>query len=60
MPDKYIDIQSISDLHKLVKYTPPRHPLVSVIDHVDFYAKRPRENRAFLPFWLLYHFLQKI
>jgi AraC-like DNA-binding protein len=42
MPDKYIDLQSISDLHKLVKYAPPKHPLVSLIDHTDFYAKRPR------------------
>jgi len=42
MPDKYIDIQSISDLHKLVKYAPPKHPLVSVIDHCDFYRNRPR------------------
>jgi AraC-like DNA-binding protein len=38
MPDKYIDLQSISDLHKLVKYTAPKHPLVGVIDHTDFYA----------------------
>jgi len=42
MPDKYIELQSISDLHKLVQFTPPRHPLVSVIDHVDFYANRPK------------------
>ncbi len=44
MPDKYIDLQSISDLHKLVNYAPPKHPLVSVIDHADFYQKRPKEN----------------
>src|SRR5882757_7523250 len=44
MPDKYIDLQSISDLHKLVKYAPPRHPLVSLINHTDFYEKRPKEN----------------
>ncbi|HTH82069.1 MAG TPA: helix-turn-helix domain-containing protein [Mucilaginibacter sp.] len=42
MPDKYIDLQSISDLHKLVQYTPPKHPLVSLIDHTDFYEKRPK------------------
>jgi len=40
----YIDIESISDLHTLVQYSPPRHPLVSVIDHKDFYAKRPKTN----------------
>src|ERR1700743_2667448 len=50
MTDKYIDLQSISDLHKLVQYAPPRHPLVSVIDHADFYAKRPRED-AFYRFF---------
>jgi AraC-like DNA-binding protein len=44
MTDKYIDVQSISDLHKLVQYTSPKHPLVSVIDHADFYKNRPKEN----------------
>jgi len=44
MPDKYLDLQSISDLHRLVKYAPPKHPLVSVIDHADFYAKRPKAD----------------
>ena len=37
MTDKYIDIKSISDLHRMVQYASPRHPLVSVIDHCDFY-----------------------
>lgn len=50
MPDKYIDLQSISDLHRLVRYTPPKHPLISVIDHTDFYAKYPRERDAFYRF----------
>jgi len=44
MPDKYLDLQSISDLHKLVQYAPPRHPLISVIDHADFYARRPKQQ----------------
>lgn len=44
MADKYLDLQSISDLHKLVQYAPPRHPLISVIDHADFYAKRPKAD----------------
>jgi len=44
MPDKYIDLQSISDLHKMVRYTAPKHPLVSVIDHADFYRLRPKED----------------
>jgi len=44
MPDKYLDLDSVSDLHKLVKYAPPKHPLISVIDHADFYSKRPKED----------------
>ncbi|HMH20799.1 MAG TPA: helix-turn-helix domain-containing protein [Puia sp.] len=43
----YIDLESISDLHDLVQYSRPRHPLVSVIDHKDFYARRPKENALF-------------
>jgi len=44
MPDTYIDLQSISQLHQMVNYTPPKHPLVSVIDHADFYRYRPKTN----------------
>jgi AraC-like DNA-binding protein len=40
----YIEIESIADLHAMVQYSPPRHPLVSVIDHEDFYAKRPKAD----------------
>jgi len=40
----YIDIPTIGDLHDLVSYPRPRHPLISVIDHEDFYAKRPKEE----------------
>jgi AraC-like DNA-binding protein len=47
MPDKYLDLQSISDMHKLVKYTPPKHPLISVIDHADFYARRPKSDATY-------------
>jgi AraC-like DNA-binding protein len=43
----FIDVESISDLHDLVQYSRPRHPLVSVIDHADFYARRPKENALF-------------
>jgi AraC-like DNA-binding protein len=44
MPDKYIDLESINDMHKLVQYAPPKHPLVSLIDHADFYRKRPKTD----------------
>jgi AraC-like DNA-binding protein len=40
----YIDLESIGELHALVKYSQPRHPLISVIDHKDFYARRPKGN----------------
>jgi AraC-like DNA-binding protein len=43
----YIDLESISDLHDLVQYPRPRHPLISVIDHTDFYARRPKGNALF-------------
>lgn len=47
MPDNYIDLESVSDMHRLVQYTAPKHPLVSVIDHTDFYAKRPRVDALY-------------
>lgn len=40
----YTEVDSISDLHDLVRYPRPRHPLVSVIDHTDFYASRPKDH----------------
>jgi hypothetical protein len=43
----YIDLESISDLHDLVQYARPRHPLISVIDHTDFYARRPKNKALF-------------
>ncbi|OCX51618.1 transcriptional regulator [Mucilaginibacter sp. PPCGB 2223] len=42
MSTQYTDLESISDLHKLVQYASPKHPLVSLIDHADFYAKTPK------------------
>lgn len=38
------NIESIADLHALVKRPQPRHPLISVIDHRDFYAERPKDE----------------
>lgn len=45
--DPIIDIESIGELYDLGQYPRPRHPLVSVIDHSDFYAKRPKEKVLF-------------
>ncbi|MVT10017.1 helix-turn-helix domain-containing protein [Chitinophaga tropicalis] len=39
----YIDLESISDLYDLLQCPPPRHPLVSLIDQAEFYARCPRE-----------------
>jgi AraC-like DNA-binding protein len=39
-----IDIGSISELHDLVKRPQPRHPLISVVDHTDFYTEKPKED----------------
>ncbi len=47
MTDKFQDVQSISELHRLVQYLPPKHPLVSIIDHNDFYAHRPSGECAY-------------
>ncbi|WP_346319950.1 helix-turn-helix domain-containing protein [Chitinophaga sp. YIM B06452] len=43
----YTDLESISDLHDLVQYPRPRHPLISVIDHTDFYARRPKDDALY-------------
>ena len=36
-----VELESIWELHDFVQFPQPRHPLVSVIDHRDFYARRP-------------------
>jgi AraC-like DNA-binding protein len=43
-----INIGSISDLHNLVKRPQPRHPLISVIDHTDFYAEKPKDDSLYM------------
>jgi AraC-like DNA-binding protein len=47
MPDKYIDLESISDLHRLMQRPTPKHPLVSLVDHTDFYALRPMTEATY-------------
>ncbi|MCS3794806.1 helix-turn-helix domain-containing protein [Niastella sp. OAS944] len=39
-----INIESISELHDLVKRPRPRHPLISVVNHTEFYTERPEED----------------
>ncbi|GGB18476.1 helix-turn-helix domain-containing protein [Puia dinghuensis] len=43
----YIDLESIDDLYDLVKFPRPRHPLVGVIDHTDFYAMRHKDDSLY-------------
>src|SRR5579859_5847346 len=40
----YIELESIGELHELIRCSPPRHPLISIIDHTDFYALRPKQD----------------
>jgi AraC-like DNA-binding protein len=47
MPDKYVDLESISDLHRLMQRPAPKHPLVSLVDHTDFYALRPMTEATY-------------
>jgi AraC-like DNA-binding protein len=47
MPDKFTDIGSISDMHRLMQYAPPKHPLVSLVDHEHFYELRPRVEAVY-------------
>jgi AraC-like DNA-binding protein len=47
MPDKYIDLESISDLHRLMQRPEPKHPLVSLVDHTNFYEMRPTAEASY-------------
>jgi len=42
-----ITIESINDLHDLVKRPRPRHPLISVVDHNEFYAEKPKADSLY-------------
>jgi AraC-like DNA-binding protein len=49
-----VEIESITDMHDLVHFPRPRHPLVSVIDHAKFYALRPEPGILYrLGFYML-------
>jgi AraC-like DNA-binding protein len=47
MPDKYIELDSISDMHRLMQRAAPKHPLVSLVDHSDFYEMRPKAEAIY-------------
>ncbi|HEY9049603.1 MAG TPA: helix-turn-helix transcriptional regulator [Ohtaekwangia sp.] len=41
---KYIDINSIADIHKFYKYDKPQHPLITIIDLTKANPDRPKEE----------------
>ncbi|NJN35238.1 MAG: AraC family transcriptional regulator [Saprospiraceae bacterium] len=43
-----INIQSINQLHELIGYTKPRHPLVSVLDYAKFRPNSTHQNLHFV------------
>jgi AraC-like DNA-binding protein len=45
--ESFVEMESIGELHDFVQYPRPRHPLVSVINHADFYAQRPKEEMRY-------------
>src|ERR1700760_3787151 len=45
--ESFVEMESIGELHDFVQRPRPRHPLVSVINHADFYAQRPKEAVRF-------------
>lgn len=47
MPEKYLDIESISDLHQLYNAEKPKHPLVTVIDLAARQFKRPAKGTVY-------------
>src|SRR5882757_7480150 len=44
--ESIIEVESIGKLHDLVQFPRSRHPLVSVIDHKEFYARHPKDGVA--------------
>lgn len=44
MNERYIDIRSIADLHHLMHYPEPKHPLVSLIEHPAHTIISPDNN----------------
>lgn len=42
-----INIESIGELHDLVKRPRSRHPLISVVNHTEFYSGRPEEDSLY-------------
>jgi AraC-like DNA-binding protein len=48
MHDNYIDIDSISELHRFYGYDKPKHPLITIIDQKEVnYDNRPRQGQLY-------------
>jgi AraC family transcriptional regulator, transcriptional activator of pobA len=55
MQNKYVDIQSISDLHTLYELPKPKHPLVSLIDLKKVNWSNIKENTFYrIRFYSIY------
>lgn len=44
MKEKFIDIRSISDVHKFYNHGKPKHPLITIIDLTETKPDRPEEE----------------
>jgi len=47
MPESYVDIESISELHELYSVGKPKHPLISVIDFGNDQIDRPKDAATY-------------
>lgn len=48
MSDRYVDIETISDLHKFYGYSKPNHPLITLIDLTQIDAdNRPKDGTLY-------------
>ncbi len=47
MDTQYIDLPTINDMHRVMQQAPPRHPLVSLVDHASFYNNRPEGSPVY-------------
>jgi len=55
MPNSYVDIHSISDLHKLYGVGKPQHPLITVIDLAETQITRRKKAAAYrLSFYTIF------
>lgn len=42
-----VNIESINDLHQMMNRPLPRHPLISVVDHTEFFSNKPKDDSLY-------------